>query len=444
MRARTTLPFLAGILLLAAPTAPAGAEAAPADGAEAARRSDVAQSPNWLAWIGCWRPVGEEAPEGSMVCMLPGETATSVRIATLVDGSITEETVLHADGAPRAVEEGGCRGTETARWSSDGRRVFVRSEFDCGGLARVSTGVLALVAENEWIDVQALTVAEQHASRSVRYRAVRPEATPAVVASQLPQDRRLVQETARMQASMPLDEAAVIEASRAVAPPVVEALLAARQHGFGMSAALLQRLEREQVPSSVIDMMIALSYPGTFALRERPHSAAAAETAGAAGAAGAAWRPARAGVREECYDPFFMQLRYGRACDTVGFGSRYSPYNRYGYGSRFGYSPWGYDPFGWSYGRDPIVVIIEPVQAESRRGEVVKGRGYTNPGTGSTGRSATTRAQPTNSGAGGSTARPASTTSGTSSGQSTGRTAVPRGGQQGGGGGGGQTDPGSP
>lgn len=424
------LTAAAGALLLT------GAAAAAPPPAAAVDDSWQAAGPGWSAWYGCWRQTDAGATDDSLVCVLPGESAASVRVATLVDGVIADETVIHADGVARPVEEGGCTGAATASWSRDGRRVFVRSEFDCGGLARVSTGVLAMIAENEWIDVQALTVAGQHAARSVRYRAVRVEDTPPVVAGLLPQDRRLVQETARLQASAPLDVAAVVEASAALPPPAVEALLAARQQGFSMSASMLAQLERQQVPPTVIDMMVALSYPDRFAVQERPRSAASAADM----MAQSAWRPARAGMIEECYDPFFMQTRYRGACDSGLFqGSVYRRYGydtRYGYGTRYGYSPWGYDPYGWRDGRDPIVVIISPGDTESTRGEVVKGRGYSNPG-GTTARDARPRAQPANSGAAAGrttttqpSSPPASTTSGssgdTSTGTSTGRTAVPR------------------
>jgi hypothetical protein len=391
-----------------------GAGAAPAEAA----------SPNpgggWLAWFGCWEPVGEDARGGTVVCVLPGERATDARIVTWVDGERTAETLLHADGVARTVEEGGCVGSETARWSSDGRRVYVRSEFDCGGLGRVSTGVLGMVGESEWIDAQALTVAGQHAARSVRYRAVEDDEVPAEAAALLPADRRLAQQTARLELSQPLGVDAIVEATRLVAPPALEALLAASGHGFAVDATLLRRLARENLPASTIDMIVALAHPERFAVRDRALIEDAAVLA----------RADRRASDDVCYDTFFMRPAYGAECRS----SAAYRYSRYGYGSRFGYSPWGYDPYGWYPGRDRVIVIVEPGgERNSNRGEVVKGRGYVNPNSGSsTTRSGTssqpsTRSQPA--------ARGSSSNDNNSSdsrGSSTGRTAVPRGGGGGG------------
>jgi len=234
MRKRASGPTAAALL-----AAPAAASAAPAPDS----------SGEWTAWYGCWRAVGDEGAAGPLVCVLPGDEPSSVRIATVADGEITEETVVRADGVSRPIAEGGCEGSERAWFSNDGRRVFTRAELACSGMGRVSTGVLGMIAENEWIDAQALTVNGQHAARTMRYRAVDASELPAWISAELPQDRRLAQETARLHASAPLDMAAVVEASKNISPPAVEALLAARQHGFGLNASKLVQLEEQGVPS---------------------------------------------------------------------------------------------------------------------------------------------------------------------------------------------------
>jgi hypothetical protein len=419
--AAAAVAFLAGGPVLAAGAAaqqPAASPAAP----QSVAHSDG--SGGWAAWIGCWRPTDEDAPLNALVCVVPGETAGSVRMLSLEDGAVVDESVVHADGRPRGIEEGGCTGTETASWSRDGRRVFMRGDLNCDGVQRVSTGVIAMIAENEWIDAQAVAIGEQHATRAIRYRAVPISQVPAVVAALLPADRQLVQQSARIHAAGPLDIEAVVEASGAVAAPALEALLAARQHGFSLNAARLAELERRGVPVAVIDMMVALSHPEVFAVQQRQREPAAGQDA---------WGRAGIGMRySECADPRFARMRVD--CDPFyAYGSsRYG----YGYGSRFGYSPWGYDRYGWHYGPTPVVVIVRPDDSgTSTGGEVVRGRGYTSGGAAGTGRSAQPREpRPAASGAsqGGSATQPAATTgsssSGTSSGTSTGRTAVPRGG----------------
>ena len=382
-------------------------------------QADAAPAGEWTAWYGCWSAVDSVDAEAPLVCVLPGPDANAVRIATIADGQITEETVVRADGVARPIEEGGCTGTESAFFSADGRRVFTRAELACSGLGRLSTGVLGMVSESEWVDAQALTVNGQHAVRTIRYRAAAAEEVPEWLAAELPQGQQLAQQAARLDASTPLDIAAVVEASGHVAAPAIEELLAERQHGFELNAATLVQLEEQGVPTSTIDVMVGLSYPAKFAVapqRERRSDP---------GAAGMAEQNAARTWVEDCYDPYWSARRSG------------CYYGRYGYGTTrrgmYGYSPYGYDPYGWNYGTSrPIVVILRPEGSdEPRGGSVVKGRGYTRSGTARGTASPRSRetggSQTTVRGSGSSTSSRAAP-SPSSGGSSKPRTAKPRGG----------------
>jgi hypothetical protein len=413
MTFRTMIPALA---LLALPLA---AHASPTDSPQ--QQPAVTQS-GWTAWLGCWRPAGADTPANALVCVVPGDNAQTVRMISLEDGSVVSESLMRADGAARPVADGGCTGTESAAWSQDGRRVFVRTDLDCDGMRRSSTGVLAMVGENEWVDVQAVEIAGQHAARSVSYRAVRGAEVPSEMAALLPTGRQLVHESARLNASAPLDVAAVVEASRQVSAPVVEALVAARQSGFGLNARRLLELEAAGVPASVIDMMVAVSNPQHFAVREQPREERQATTALRAGSS----------LYSDCRDPYTFRRLSRLECERMmryGYGYGYGAYGS----NRFGYSPWGYDPYGWRHGNSPIVVIVQPDREERRGGQLLRGQGYTQ---GSSSATSTRAAQPRDQGAsrpaasGASAGRPAATTGSTSgssdTGTSTGRRAVPR------------------
>jgi hypothetical protein len=413
MRTRELLTTAAALLIVVSP-----ATAAPA--------GDAAQ-PDWSAWLGCWELMDGDAPAGQLVCMLPGADGWSVRIATVEDGAITDETLLHADGVARQVDEGGCTGTETAYFSRDERRVYTRAELDCRGVQRVSTGVLALISEVEWLDAQAMTVAGQSSVRTVRYRAVPRAAVPPAIAAALPSEQRLALEAARLDASAPLDVEDVIEAAGIIGAPALEALLGARQQGFSLDARRLAMLAERGVAPSTIDVMVALSYPSRFAVQERRDAGAGYGAAGV-DRGGHVW--------DECRDPLLTSRRYRSACYGLGYGGMFG-YDRYGY-SRYGYSPWGYDRYGWQYGSGPII-IVHPGTGEptSRGGTVEKGRGFMGGERPSTGRAAQPRSadRPQSSTGTSSGSKPASastptTSTGTSS---TGRTAKPR---TGGGGGG--------
>lgn len=416
MRTRGLFP-MAAAALLAAPLA-----AVPASATTPAGSAVAAASPTWAAWLGCWRPMGEAGTPDGMVCVLPAEDAASVRIVTFDDGVMTEETLLHADGVARRVEEGGCVGTEQAAWSRDGRRIYLRTEMDCDGVRRESTGVLAMLSEGVWLDAQAMTVGDQHASRSIRYRAVRTEDVPAAIAALLPSRREMAQEAARLHAAAPLDTDAIIEASSVVAPPVVEALLAARGDEYALDARTLVQLEEAGVPASVIDMMIAVSYPQRFAVQPRD---ADMRPAGV---------PPVARYRADCLDPFYYpSMRYRSECAYL-YGM-----SRYGFGLRYGYSPWGYDRFGWGFGYSPVIIVQPGPGGVRERDTVVRGQGYRQGGSGQSGTAqprsrsdrgtSTSSSSPSTTSTGSSTSTTSTTSSGSSSsGSDSGRTARPRGG----------------
>jgi hypothetical protein len=375
------------------------------------------QEGSWLAWHGCWRTIGEDTPE-QVICMLPGASATEVRLRIIDQGSVIEQAVVRTDGAPHRVQEGGCSGTETGRWSSDGLRVFIRAELDCEGVSRVSTAVLAMVAENEWVDVQTVTVAGNHSTRTRRYRAITGASVPADILAALDDGRQLVRESARVNVSAPLQIDDVIEVTSHLPAPGVEALLAARQHGFGLDARRLVQLEQAGVPTSVIDVMVALSYPSRFAVRDPDVQAPRQPTYG----------PGTVGWVDDCYDPFW---------DYYGWrsGMRYgSCYDRYGYGWRSRYGSWNDSYYGWR-GGGPVVVIVRPEPdpgAPTTSGRAVKGRGYTR-GSGDTDRGPaaprSTAGSSDRGGSTGSTSAGSSTSSGSgSTSSSSGRKAVRRGG----------------
>ena len=119
-----------------------------------------------------------------------------------------------------------------------------------------------------------------------------------------------------------------------------------RRDGFALDARQIVALEKAGVPTMVIDVMVALSYPNYFAL-DRSRVAGATRTDDVAEGGG------------------------GRVIDLYGWDPFYT-YDRYG---RYGY---GYGGGGWYYGNRPVVIVRQPggdAEVDSH-GRVVKGRGY--------------------------------------------------------------------
>jgi hypothetical protein len=414
----TTVLAFVGVLGTVAPPVSAAA----LRGASDAPGSDG----RWSAWYGCWRPDAVEgmAPPEHVICVVP-TSGEGVTIATIANGRIVSEQPIIADGSRHAVDAGGCKGFETATWSADGRRVFLKSDLNCGpDVQRTSTGILALVSTGSYVDVQAVDVGGEKASRTVRYVALPDNEVPAVIADRLGTET-LARESGRVRAAAPLDFDDIVEATRVVGSDAIDGLLVARRAGFKLDASALRTLASAGVQPSTVDVMVALSYPKHFEV---------AEETGRDTRERNPWRDNGRDVWSSCYDD-----GWGRSISSYGYDPYAMRYSRCGYNSF--YSPYGYDPYGWGYGSRPIVIVGNggggDPKDEDAKGALVKGKGYTRGGT-ATGsarpRSADTPARTGSTGtssagstatvrSGGSTGSSAS-----GSGSSTARTAKPKGG----------------
>jgi len=395
----TVTSVLLGGALLLAPASPAFAQGTEPDA-------------RWQGWLGCWEPVGAPPMGASgaagtqLVCVIPVAGASSaVDVATVTDGKIVARERVDANGERRPATKDGCTGWERAQWAPEGRRVYVRSEYSCsGGLERSSNGLLAISSTGDWLDVQGVTVGGSTGVRVARYREASPATTlPREIAAAL-EGRALAVNTARTAAMAPLTADDVVEASRHVAPAVVEAWLIERNQGFGLDAKRLVSLADAGVPERVIDLMVALSYPEVFAVNPTSREGDFRPNADPRRTPGALGNVATG--------PFVMLDPYGFS----RFG--YSPFGL-NYYSPFGSSLYGFGPgFGWYPGGGPVVIVRNPTNAEvARRGRVVNGRGYTQSGGESAGRPDRSMS-PDRGGRSGGTAGTA--------GSSSGRTAKPR------------------
>lgn len=326
-----------------------------------------AQDPHWYAFEGCWRvtPRSDAAP---VVCMT--EMGGALQLATYVSGELKSDQRITADGSSRAISEGGCNGEETARWSADGARVFVRAKLSCGtGMERQTTSVLALTTPESLVEVRSLKVGDGTSVRTVRYEIMPSTEYPQ--GFRLASGRELARETARVHASAALDVEDVVEAGKLVDAAAVEAFLAARNSGFKLTAATLRQLAAAGVPRSTLDVMIAVSYPQAFRVAEADQQ-----------------QERRAEWASPYYDPFVANPYYRYDCYGLNYYSSWGCDYRYGYGySPYGYGPYGYSRYGGWYGGywGGNGVVIVPVDDDGNpldgsRGGTVGGGGYTRGG----------------------------------------------------------------
>lgn len=361
---RRSGPMLLVAAALAATAAPGAAQEA---------------GPRWQAWLGCWEssalasaPV-DAAAGARMLCVVPTAEADAVEVVSVSGGGIASRSLIRADGAQHATEREGCTGWESAAWSADGTRLYLRSEFDCaGGVERRSSGMMAFSPAGDWIDVQAVTAGGNSGVESVRYRPVAGTAEiPADLTASIA-SRSLASDAARMAASARIDVADVIEASRELDALAVEAWLLERELSFTVDARTLTQLADAGVSTRVIDLLVAQSYPEIFAVDNTS-------------------RDDMQRGRPPVWDPW-----------------GYPGYGYYPYGSRGG---------RWYGGYPSVIVVRRPDNSSGNGGKAVKGGGYRQGGGDGS-------AEPTSRpSSGGDAARSGGRSSG---GSSTGRTAKPK------------------
>jgi hypothetical protein len=379
-------------------------------GSAHAQGAPAAADARWAPWIGCWTPpAGANASAQTQVCIVPSPEGGVQLVSFAGERELLREHFT-GDGSSVRLAERDCRGERTSQWAAAGPRLFSSSTLSCGSEAPVATSRLfALVAPDQWLDVQVSTSSGREQVRTQRFwRSSAPP--PASVADAI----------AATAASRPAITAVsvddVIEASRYLPPNGVEAWLAESTTRVGVDRRALLKLSAAQVPPSIIDLMVAIAYPEKFEVRRGSR----------ASGGGGFWN--------NPYGDGFYPPEWGYLADmfTYGFG--------------FGYPYWFANGYYYYY---PGGINVQPggggAPPDAEHGQVVNGLGYTRVVPREASRGTTSRGGPSSrsgagadagsagsdSGGGGSSSTGSSggvTSSGYSGGggTSTGLTAVPR------------------
>ena len=367
----------------------------------------------WAPWLGCWRAVDETAT-APVLCVVPLAGEAAIEMLTIVDGQVVSRESIFADGQEHAVSRDECEGWERAEFSGDSHRIYIGSELTCGASAhRSSTGVMSMVSPFEWLDVRTIDVDGQSVPWALRYRFASQADFRAAgqgdLVSALGPEARM----ARRLASVPIAIDDVIEATGKVSAETLQLWVVERGEPFALDASRLIEMADAGVPPSVIDVVVAVSYPEKFVVNEG--RTAGRRPAEAARGRGLGYGRSLNPFLDPFYDPY----------------SRYGSYSRYGLGyyGGYGYGYGGYGFGGYNYGfggyGTPIIVVGRrgsTADSGPTKGRVVRGGGYTSAGGGggSTGRSA----RPRSSGSRGNAAPAARSAPSRSSGSAT-RSAAP-------------------
>lgn len=398
----------------------------------------------WAAFYGCWAPT-EGARNLAATCVLPVDGSPfAIEQLSVVAGNVLRSASLRADAVRREIDAEGCEGWESASFSVDGARVYTRGSATCAdGAEQLTSAVLSITPEGQFLQVAAVRVGEQRTVTTQRFALLPWVEVPPALQSRLAAFARIA-EGARTRAALPLDLDRLEDALQFADAYVVEAWMAETGTGesdFRVTRRELERLVAMKAPTRVIDLSVALANPAQFAPRVERAS-------GGANTWGTSRQQAwlgndlrldafcdqvqlgmmnwRGGMPLWSMFPGMGLLYYGALSDCMGRGF----YSRWD----FGPYPYGRDGYvgGWFGPSAPVVVVTTPRRPP---GTVTKGQGYTR-GTNSTssGGSGQTRNNSgpstvrASSGSGQSSSSGESSSGGTRSAGSngTGRTAQPR------------------
>lgn len=352
-----TRTHLGAFLLALATTAPAIAQS------PAATPADT----RWSAFLGCWRAVDDPAGTGARVCVSPA--TSGVTVTTIVGGQrVSDETRL-ADGTSRPVDADGCRGTESARWSAKGLRLYRTATIACdGGAPRTLSTASFFVAGPVWVDVETV---EHDRETSVRVsRLVRAANQTLTDGTSLARPAGARGPSADAMAKFTVED--VIDLSTALPADGVQAAIAEAPTPFRLNAKALVAMAEAGVGDRVIDLMVGVTWPAKFQIERAT--------------GGGGWAGAGAGIGAMA-DPFFSPI--------IGPAALFNCYQAYGWAAS---SYWGncggFDPFLFAtfpgyyngywgaFGPDWVITQpatgggVAPPQAIAE-GRVVNGRGYT-------------------------------------------------------------------
>ena len=254
MTGRTSANALAAALLLVGASGAAGQSAVYGAGLQ--------------AWLGCWSADlsaarADAAP--SIVCITPTANTNVADVFTVQEGRIVGRETLDATGRSRAIDAARCTGVRSARWSSDGRRLFVRSTGTCAGIPSSTSGLLAISDDGEWLDVEGISAGGGTSVHVARYREVLPPSVLPVAARSALRAQALATRSVRAAAGAPVRAEDVLEAARAVDASVVEAWILERAQHMDVTETDLAALVNIGVASRIADALRSTAEPQSYA-----------------------------------------------------------------------------------------------------------------------------------------------------------------------------------
>jgi hypothetical protein len=310
--------------------------------------------------------MGPGARAKRIVCVTPTSDAHVVDVVGVSAGEVVSRERIDASGREQPIQVPGCTGLQRARWSADGRRVFLESAVTCEGTPIVTSALLALTPSGDWLDIRKASAGTRDSGAVLvaRYHDVGlPSVVPTEITTPLGANSTSRQ-AARKATGAPVGSREIIEASRVMSADVVVAWVWESGQRYAVDTPAVMELADAGVPARVIDAMVEVE-----ALEARENTPSR-------------WRygwytPVGRGASDGWDQATGQRLVFPRYVeyDPWGLGYRYA--FPFGFGRRYVFDDPNQTPRRRVASYVPPVPVLknEPTGTESRGPAVTKGDG---------------------------------------------------------------------
>lgn len=236
----------------------------------------------WIPWIGSWRLVSNTVNRDDRglkgdyrLEVSPTDSGNAVTMKTFEDDTVLFEDVIIADGISQPLKDKECSGWYKYSWSDTGKRLLFESESRCPDKPVQNISGISIINRNgDWVDIQLLRNSQDRIITVRRYSLVSDQT------EDFAGQGVGIAMAGRLKAGKNFSVNEIIELSATVPQEVLEAAIMEYREPFGINSKTLQRLADAAVPSPVIDLMVALSFPEKFYVERDTVSIVAAGNSG--------------------------------------------------------------------------------------------------------------------------------------------------------------------
>ncbi|HEY9230266.1 MAG TPA: hypothetical protein VIP11_26680, partial [Gemmatimonadaceae bacterium] len=170
---------------------------------------------------------------------------------------------LESNGRPHPIDGNGCRGTETANWSADGHRLYVRAEYTCAGnVPGTSTALFAITTDGEWLRIEKIRAG---GGMTVTATHLRPTALSSALSTNTARDIEAQQRAiglARAAAATSISADDIVDAVNNLDGDVVRSWLVASEQVFAFDTQQITILTHAGVPSPILQIVSGVQIDG--------------------------------------------------------------------------------------------------------------------------------------------------------------------------------------